>query len=259
MEEKKYSIHVISRLLDIPKATIRYWNQEGLISPPRNGKNSYREFSLADAMELSNISFYRSIGIPMKELKQMLCSDIWIQETLLEEAKERLEETQRKLKQQAERIRTQQKALEQIRWLKERPLAPGAPPFIKVGAFSHWKEEHWKKISLEPGAFVLMLGKTKEDGVQYGIGYGPGEWQEEEALLWEQKGQTFLEGLLVANSRDESQNDLDRQIELLKSQGITTGRVIAQYLTSGVNRPGEAFDYYKMWVEVKSSSEECRR
>ncbi len=259
MEEKKYSIQVISRLLDIPKATIRYWNQEGLISPPRNGKNSYREFSLADAMELSNISFYRSIGIPMKELKQMLCSDIWVQEEVLDEAKERLEEKQRKLKQQAERIRMQQKALEQIRQLKEQPLVPGEPPFVKVGAFSHWKEEHWKKISLEPGAFVLALGKTKEEGPQYGIGYGPGEWQEEGELLWERKGQTFLEGLLVANSRDESQNDLEQQKELLRSQGITAGRVIAQYLTSGVNRPGEAWDYYKMWIEVESNSEEFRQ
>lgn len=270
MEEKKYySIKEISGLLDIPKATIRYWDKEGVIAPPRNPQNSYREFSMAEAMELSNISFYRSIDIPMKELKQMLRSDISVQEELLSTAAKRLERKQLQLQQQAERIRLQQQALKEIRRLKGAGLHRARPIFEWVTSFSRGKESHWERIIARPGTFALFFSEETEGGFQYGIGYE--EWErpkEEERLLWERPkeekplfgetaGSFFLEGLLTADSRDESKNDLGWFKRQLQRQGIQTGRVIAQYLTSGVKGGEDIWDYYRMWIEVKNLADCC--
>lgn len=104
-KKKNYSIKEVSQLLNIPKATIRYWDSEGLISTGRNPQNDYREFSLAVAMELGNISFFRNIDIPVKELKRMLHSDISVQEELLVDASRRLERKMEELARQADRIR----------------------------------------------------------------------------------------------------------------------------------------------------------
>lgn len=36
--EDIFSIGEVSRLLEVPAATIRFWEQEGLISPPEGGE-----------------------------------------------------------------------------------------------------------------------------------------------------------------------------------------------------------------------------
>ena len=37
--EKNYTIKDVSELLNIPKSTIRYWDEQGLISTTRNEEN----------------------------------------------------------------------------------------------------------------------------------------------------------------------------------------------------------------------------
>ncbi|HCT5592277.1 TPA: MerR family transcriptional regulator, partial [Enterococcus faecalis] len=46
--EKNYTIKDVSELLNIPKSTIRYWDEQGLISTTRNEENGYRTFDLED-------------------------------------------------------------------------------------------------------------------------------------------------------------------------------------------------------------------
>lgn len=255
METKKsYSIREISRLLNIPKATIRYWDSQGLLTPERNEENDYREYSLPLAMELSNISFYRSVDIPVKELRQMLNSDLTVQEDILQEARQRLFEKEAQLKRQAERIQLQLQALGEVKRLGETPIEKKAsvPVFEKAAAFSHLQEEHWQKIIEQPWSFVLVFEEGQEKKCRYGIGYGPGEKPAQgEELIWEALESPYLEGLLIADNRDESRNNLAKQREKYHEQGIQTGRVMAQYLTSGVKGQKDIWDYYRMWLEIK--------
>lgn len=275
MENRKnYSIKEISRLLNIPKATIRYWDSEGLVAPERNEENDYREYSLALAMELGNISFYRSIDIPVKELKQMLHSDLGLQEEILTEASQRLVQKEAELKRQKERILMQMQALAEVRRLGEtdtaifdevpgrEPKVPGpggkrwkptfAPPvFDKAVAFSHMRKDHWQKIIDRPWDFVLVFdGRSHE--FRYGIGYAPGAAAAEgEEVIWEACGGSYVEDLLIADNRDESRNNLATKRKRCQEQGIETGGVIAQYLTSGIRGQEDLWDYYRMWMEVK--------
>lgn len=275
MENRKnYSIKEISRLLNIPKATIRYWDSQGLVDPERNEENDYREYSLALAMELGNISFYRSIDIPVKELKQMVRSDLGLQEEILMEASQRLVQKEAELKRQKERILMQMQALAEVRRLGETDTAgfdeaPGGEPkgprmgekgwkpsfafpvFDKAVAFSHMRKEHWQKIIDRPWDFVLVFdGPSRE--FRYGIGYAPGAAvADEEEVIWKACGSRYVEDLLIADNRDESRNNLDAKRKRYLEQGIETGGVIAQFLTSGIRGREDLWDYYRMWMEVK--------
>lgn len=252
---KSYSIREISRLLNIPKATIRYWDSQGLVTPERNEENDYREYTLALAMELGNISFYRSVDIPVKELKQMLNSDLSVQEEILEEAEMRLFQKEEELKRQAARIRMQRQALKEVRRLQksEGQILEGVSPvFAKAAAFSHLREEHWQRIILRPWTFVLVFEEGEDSPFRYGIGYGPEEVPlKEDEIIWEAREIGYVEGLLTADNRDESRNDLEQKREQYYRAGIATGGVLAQYLTSGVKGREELWDYYRMWLEVK--------
>ncbi len=252
MEQKKtYSINEISKLLNIPKATIRYWENQGLITTERNSQNEYREFSLAVAMELSNISFFRKVDIPIKELKRMINSDILVQEELLEDAQQRMEERRKILLWQAEQIRIRQLALGEIRRLREQEICFGVPEFARVIEFSGENEEHWKRIIDNPGDFVLVFAKDSPINYQYGIGYRDDEYpKEEERIIWEAGNRQFYEGLLITDNRDEAKNNLEHLLQQLQKQGHKTGNVVAQYLTSGIRGQEELWDYYKTWIEI---------
>lgn len=253
MEHKKnYSIKEVSRLLNIPKATIRYWDSQGLISPERNCQNDYREFPLTVAMELSNISFFRNIDIPVKELKRMLHSDISVQEELLADAQERILKQQKLLQQQEEHIKRQKQALTEIKRLKAGAMDFSRPFFGKAVEFSYGREEHWQKIIEEPGAFVLLFDEADNTRYRYGIGYrAEEEPAENESVVWEEKGKQYLEGLLLTNMDNEGKNNLALLRQQIERKGTGTGTVIAQYLTSGLRGEEDIMDYYKMWMEVK--------
>lgn len=251
-KQKRYSIKEISALLDLPKATIRYWDQEGLIAPLRNTRNGYREFTLAEAMDLSNISFYRSIDIPMKEIRQMLHSPIGMQKDLLQAAGGRLLVKQQQLKQQADRIQMQLQALSELQRLREHPFGTSEPVFFAVTSFCEEKEAHWKRLIEKPGSFALVFAEGDDFDYQYGIGYEACEEPPaDEKLLWRSNKRDYVEDLLIADNRDERKNNLSGRRRLLWEQGRKSQAVIAQYLTSGTGERGELLDYYRMWIECE--------
>ena len=54
----------------VPRANIRYYESQGLLSPAR-AKNGYRDYSEADLAALEKIKLLRRLGIPVEELKAL--------------------------------------------------------------------------------------------------------------------------------------------------------------------------------------------
>lgn len=67
--EKMFSIGELSRLLDVPTATLRFWESQGLFSVSK-GDNRYRRYSLQDVIRVADIMFYRGLGVSIKEIRQ---------------------------------------------------------------------------------------------------------------------------------------------------------------------------------------------
>ncbi|WP_072728603.1 MerR family transcriptional regulator [Paenibacillus sp. NAIST15-1] len=66
--EKQYSIKEVSRILDIPKDTLRYYDRIGIVSPSR-GNNSYRRYSRDDIVDLMNIQIMQYADFSLEEIK----------------------------------------------------------------------------------------------------------------------------------------------------------------------------------------------
>ena len=45
---KLYTIGEVSELLNVPKSTIRFWDEQGLIHSLRHEENGYRMFNIDD-------------------------------------------------------------------------------------------------------------------------------------------------------------------------------------------------------------------
>ena len=66
--EKQYSIQEVSRMLGIPKDTLRYYDRIGVVSPSR-GHNSYRKYSRDDIVDLMNIQIMQYADFSLEEIK----------------------------------------------------------------------------------------------------------------------------------------------------------------------------------------------
>ena len=74
-------IHELESLLGIAKENIRYYEKEGLLAPARK-ENGYREYSQEDAERLKKIIVLRKIGIPVKDIRDILSGSTGLQEAL---------------------------------------------------------------------------------------------------------------------------------------------------------------------------------
>ena len=64
------TIKEVEMLLDIPRATVRFYEKEGLISPTREG-NGYRDYSDEDVEKLKKIIIFRKIGLSVEEINDL--------------------------------------------------------------------------------------------------------------------------------------------------------------------------------------------
>ena len=64
------TIKDVEMLLDIPRATVRFYEKEGLISPTREG-NGYRDYSDEDVEKLKKIIIFRKIGLSVEEINDL--------------------------------------------------------------------------------------------------------------------------------------------------------------------------------------------
>lgn len=76
-------INEVEKMLEVPKATIRFYEKEGLLSPQRK-ENSYRDYSDADVERLKKIIVFRKVGMPVDAIKQVLQDALPLQEALTE-------------------------------------------------------------------------------------------------------------------------------------------------------------------------------
>ncbi|MGN1334822.1 MAG: MerR family transcriptional regulator [Anaerovoracaceae bacterium] len=66
------SVGEVSKTLGISTEYIRHYVQEGIISPHKNRENNYWEYSSEDFVRLSDVLFYRSMGLSIKEIKMIM-------------------------------------------------------------------------------------------------------------------------------------------------------------------------------------------
>lgn len=67
-----YSVGQVSRLLDIPAETLRYYDRVGLISPQRRGENGYRYYYIEQFELLLTIKLLRAMGMPIEKIQVIL-------------------------------------------------------------------------------------------------------------------------------------------------------------------------------------------
>lgn len=75
------TIKQLEQQLGIPRATIRFYEKEGLITPKRND-NSYREYDEKDIMILKKVIILRKIGLSVSDINKIFNGECSLQSLL---------------------------------------------------------------------------------------------------------------------------------------------------------------------------------
>lgn len=92
-------INEVEQQVNITKKNIRFYEQQGLLSPRRNSENGYRDYSEEDVMELKKIKILRKLSLPLEEIRKIQKGDLILSDALqrqvilLERERKSLEET----------------------------------------------------------------------------------------------------------------------------------------------------------------------
>lgn len=65
------TIKEVEQYLEVPRATVRFYEKEGLIRPDRGG-NGYRDYSEADVEKLRKIIVFRKLGMGLNDIEDVL-------------------------------------------------------------------------------------------------------------------------------------------------------------------------------------------
>lgn len=68
----KLRIGHVAKLFDVKEETLRYYEKEGFLSPEKNPVNGYRQYRFQDILLLTDLLFYRDIGIPIADIHRIL-------------------------------------------------------------------------------------------------------------------------------------------------------------------------------------------
>ena len=65
-------INEVEALVGITKKNIRFYEEQGLLSPKRNSENSYRDYGDEEVQTLRRIKLMRKLGVPIEDIRIML-------------------------------------------------------------------------------------------------------------------------------------------------------------------------------------------
>lgn len=94
-------IKEVEKRVGITKANIRYYEEEGLITPDRNKENNYREYSEEDVSRLEHIKVLRMLGVTIGDIKLLIDGEATLDDVMerrlmqIQEEKKNLEDVRK--------------------------------------------------------------------------------------------------------------------------------------------------------------------
>jgi DNA-binding transcriptional MerR regulator len=68
-------INEVEALAGISKKNIRFYEEQGLLSPRRNSENGYRDYGEAEVDTLRRIKLLRKLGVSIEDIRRMLSGE----------------------------------------------------------------------------------------------------------------------------------------------------------------------------------------
>lgn len=243
-----FSIGDISKFFNIPTSTLRFWEKKGLLSP-RKEDNNYREYSLPDLMKISDIVFYKNLGIPLKDILNLKNKNVKDQALFCNEHLKDLELQKEFINRQIQTLKQHQKALNIINELKDEDYIITDIDTECIVSFELTQKEKIKMYIKNPYLYSRVQHSDYLEEEKRGITVLKSNVLNKNDIIWENNNRRYA----VCLMKEEVNEDYPNNINILLSKvqkKYETGYIISRFLTSAME-DGILYDFYKTYIEIK--------
>ena len=110
-----FTVKQLSKLAGVTPRTLHHYDSIGLLKPSRVGKNGYRYYGEESLLRLQQILFYRELGLPLEEIRQIMENDF----DLLAALESHKVEIRKRIERLERLIRTVESTIQHVKGQKE--------------------------------------------------------------------------------------------------------------------------------------------
>ena len=242
---EKYTIKEVSELFHVPKSTLRYWESEGLIGSNRNDHNEYREYTTEDLIVIADILFYRSLNIPVKDLKNIYQKNIHENMNILYASYDRIEKQIQALKMVQEKIKKRVSAGMIYENLIHDTPTYDRPYFSSI-VHIHMGKKTQNVLDYIQDQSILAFVMNPDDTMIHVYGTITNHQNKQQDVLWTRTDHTqYLPCYLKLSEGIIDQQTLQTYLHSVYDMKKKPGKIIANYLITDKND-----DYFQAWIEL---------
>ena len=247
------TINEAAKYFNIPKATLLYWEKEGLIHFERMSKNNYRTFTPDSLFQIELVLHLRTLGVPIETIKKAPKMSLEERRLMYENSIMRAREKIQSLQNIEQFAEKQVAQINEVSMLKSHPYGDEAPDFRYLVTHS---TDAVQMESSDTGLFVLFipdLNKWKGMEPETYMEASISETKESSSLVWELPKEpavwkTFLLDIPNNNGHRNFMN-LSRHLLALQQMGYHPKSLAARYLCEEC-KEDMIHIYFKAYVNV---------
>lgn len=245
-----FSIGEIADFFQIPKSKLRYWDKEGLIKLSRNTSNDYREYSVKAVTDVANIMFYRSLNIPIKELKTLSDKKLDDLAEILNKSETRVNAQIQELENTKKRIESTKAALAKIYTYQQNPYVKSEFDFNNIVEFKRGSHKHLQRCIENSANFAVLAPADPNAPIIGGVIYEQPD--ADDTVIWRNTQKQCLK-CIVKYQYGPPQRTITAGIAKLRAyldeHNYTYGNIITRFLISEFG--DTPLNYHEAYIELE--------
>ena len=239
--DRKFQIGEIASFFDIPASTLRYWEDKGVLHPGKKCENQYREYTIEDLMTISDVIFYKNLGLQLKEIRGMEASTPKQHHELFAE---KIVELKR------QKLCYHMQAVEMQEMLNAQPYQETDIDTDCVVSFDLIEKDKLRQYIENPYLYTRVQDSQSLPKEQRGITI-PADMSSsfpESSILWQKQSARYMTFLMKEEVTTGFPNDLSEHLAHIQ-KSYRTGAIISRFLLCAQEN-GKTYDFYKTFVEI---------
>lgn len=247
-----FQIGEISDFFGVPASTLRYWEDMGVLKPHKNSGNHYREYTIEDLMTISDVIFYKNLGLQLKQIRGMESATPGQHNRLFMEKLSELEQQQKLLGQRIEKLRRHMKAIQMMEELVQNPYRETDIDTDCIVSFDLIERDKLRQYIDNPYLYSRVQHSDHPEQEQRGLTIPSdlkGQFPDSQ-VLWKKQSSRYITFLMREEIADGFPNDLQKHLLHIQNSH-KTGAIISRFLLCA-QEDGKVYDFYKTFVEISA-------
>lgn len=247
--KNKYTLNIgeVAEILQVPKSTLRFWEEKGLIQSIRNYTNDYREYSFEILFEICDVLLLRSLGMPVKELHHFQDMKVEEMEEKVKLAGANLDRQIIELRNKKQKVAAYMQRISELKEMLAFPYRISKPPMSHIIPVSGINQASIGDYLDDPSMSCVVVADPERPVILHGLAVSA-EHRESE-LLWSlpEIPEAYLECPVRISLNEPDDNNLAEIYRHAFEMGYKPGKLVGRFIMT-VYRAHN--DYFKGWLEL---------